>query len=95
MTTFEYDGKTYELKMTRAAARDAEDKGLTLNTLEQKPFVAISLLFYAALYKYKITPSKAANMLDELLDSGKIDFTELFETLTTEYVALLGLGEPE
>lgn len=95
MTTFEYDGKDYELKITRAAARDAEEKGLTLSTIEQKPFVAIALLFYAALYKYKINPSKAANMLDELLDSGKLDFKDLFEKLSGDYVALFGLGESE
>lgn len=94
MTSFEYEGKTYELNMTRAGVRVAESAGLVAQDIADKPFTSFGLLFFAALYsQYKVNPNKAATMLDALLDAGTVDFTELFEELSEAYTALFGLGE--
>jgi hypothetical protein len=92
MTTFEYDGKDYELKMTRAGIRAAEAQGLSSSEIAEKPFSALNLLFFAALYNYKINPNKAATMLDTLMDDGTVEFKGLFEELSEAYVDLFGLG---
>jgi hypothetical protein len=93
MTTFEHEDKKYELKMTRAGIRAAEAQGMTVSELGEKPFSAIQMLFFAALYSgYKVNPNKAAAMLDDLLDSGDVDFSELFEELVEAYSELFGSG---
>ena len=90
-TTFEYDGKEYELTMTRAGLRAAEAAGLETSKLADKPQTAIGLLFFAALFsQYKVSPGKAVTMLDELLDSGALEFEPLFEELAEEYSELFG-----
>lgn len=94
MTTFEHEGKTYTLKMTRAGIRAAESQGLNTSDMAEKPLSSLSLLAYASLYSaYKMPPSKVASMLDDLLDSGEVDFKELFEELSEAYIELFGLGE--
>jgi len=94
MTSFEHEGKTYELKMTRAGVRAAETGGLSASEIAEKPFNALNLLFFASLFsRYKINPAKAATMLDDLLDAGEANFEELFSELSEAYVALFGLGE--
>ncbi|MBW2595136.1 MAG: DUF5055 domain-containing protein [Deltaproteobacteria bacterium] len=101
MTDFEYEGKSYELKMTRAGVRVAEEQGLCASEIAEKPFSAINWLFFASLYsRYKINPAKAATMLDALLESdGEIpatfEFTKLFEELSEAYANLFGLGGSE
>jgi hypothetical protein len=93
MTTFEHGGKNYELKMTRAGVRVAEAQGLSSSEMTEKPFSALNLLFFASLYSdYKVPPNKAAAMLDDLLDSGTVEFKDLFEELSEAYVDLFGLG---
>lgn len=94
MTTFEHEGKTYTLKMTRAGIRAAESQGLNTSDMAEKPLSSLSLLAYASLYSaYKMPPNKVASMLDDLLDSGEVDFKELFEELSEAYIELFGLGE--
>jgi hypothetical protein len=94
MTSFEHDGKTYALKMTRAGVRAAEAQGLSASQIADKPQSSLTLLFFAALFsQYKLNPNKASSMLDDLLDSGEVKFEELFEELSEEYVELFGLGE--
>lgn len=96
MTTFDYEGKTYTLKMTRAGVRAAESNGLTASEIAEKPFSALNLLFFAALFsQYKTSPNKAAEMLDTLLDDGVFDTQKLFEELSEAYVGLFGLGGSE
>lgn len=96
MRTIEYEGKDYELKMTRAGIRAAEAQGMTVSEMGEKPFSAIQMLFFAALYSgYKVAPAKAANMLDDLLDSGEVEFSELFEELVEAYSELFGSGGSE
>jgi hypothetical protein len=34
-------------------------------------------------------------MLDDLLDSGVVEFEDLFESLSEQYAELFGLGESE
>ena len=96
LTSVEHDGKTYELKMTRAGVRAAEDAGLSTDDMGSKPQTAIVLLFFAALYsRYKMNPNKAAGILDDLLDAGAVEFTPLFTVLAEQYNVLFGLGESE
>ena len=96
MRTIEYEGKDYELKMTRAGIRAAESQGMTVSEMGEKPFSAIQMLFFAALYSgYKVAPAKAANMLDDLLDSGEVEFSELFEEFVEAYSELFGSGGSE
>lgn len=96
MTSFEYEGKTYELNMTRAGVRQAESQGLSASEIADKPFSAVYLLFFASLFsKYKVNPSKSNLMLDHLLDSGEAKFEDMIETLTEAYTNLFGLGESE
>ena len=93
MTSFEYEGKEYSLKMTRAGIRAAEAQGLSSSEIAEKPFSALNLLFFASLFsEYKVNPNKAATMLDAALDSEALEFGTLFEELSTEYVNLFGLG---
>jgi len=95
-TSFEYDGKTYDLALTRAGVRQAEAQGLSTSEISEKPFSALSLLFYAGLYsRYKMNPAKTEAMLDNLLDDGSLEFNTLLGDLSEEYVALFGLGESE
>jgi hypothetical protein len=94
MTTFEHDGKTYTLKMTRAGIRAAEGQGLNTSDMAEKPLSSLGLLVYASLYSgYKMNPNKVASMLDDVLESGEVDFKELFEELSEAYIELFGLGE--
>jgi hypothetical protein len=94
MTTFKYEGKDYTLSMTRAGVRAAEAQGLSSSQITDKPFSAIGLLFFAALYSaYKVTPAKAVDMLDSLIDDKALDFGEVFKELAEEYSNLFGLGE--
>lgn len=94
MTTFELDGKEYELKMTRAGIREAENLGLDAANITAKPQSSLALMFFAALYsRYRVSPNKAASMLDDLLDSGEYEFVDLFETLSEQYAQLLQSGE--
>jgi hypothetical protein len=94
MTTFEHDGKRYELKMTRAGVRVAEAQGLSSSQIAEKPFSALALLFFASLYSaYKVNPNKATAILDDLLESGDLEFESLFSELSEAYVDLFGLGE--
>jgi len=96
ITSVEYEGKTYELKLTRAGVRMAESQGLTTSLMSEKPFSAIGLLFFASLYsRYKMNPNKAVSMLDSLLDSGAVKSEELFEELAEAYSELFGSGESE
>lgn len=92
---FEYDGKDYELKITRAGVRAAEGQGLNASDIAEKPFSSLYLLFFAGMFKYRINPAKAATMLDDLLDDGSLEFNDLFENLSEQYVELFGLGESE
>jgi hypothetical protein len=93
MTCFEYEGKDYELGMTRAGLRAAEAQGLSASQIAEKPFSALGLLFFASLYsKYHVNPNKALSMLDDLLEDGTLKFGELFEELSEVYVELFGLG---
>lgn len=96
MTSVEHEGKTYELNMTRAGVRAAEAAGLTTGDLTEKPQSSIALLFFAALYsRYKMNPNKAAAILDDVLDSGEVEFSELFESLANQYTELFASGESE
>ena len=96
MTAFEHDGKEYELRLTRAGIRAAESQGFVTSDLDQKPTTALSWLFFAALYgRYKTPPKRTADMLDDLLDAGTLEFTALFEELTEAYSHLFGLSETE
>ena len=95
MTTFEYEGKDYELKLTRAGIRAAEAAGLSTSELGDKPFSAVSLLFFAALHSYRVNYAKATKMLDELLDAETVTFEELFTELAEAYNELFGLGGSE
>lgn len=94
IASVEHEGKTYELKMTRAGVRAAEGQGLDMGEIQGKPQSAIALMFFAALFsQYKFNPNKAATMLDDLLDSGDVAFEDLFESLSEQYSELFGLGE--
>ena len=94
MSSFEYEGKTYELKMTRAGVRAAEHLGLSMAEMTDKPQSSLALLFFASLFStYKINPGKSDTMLDSLLDSGDLKFDTLFEELSEEYSDLFGLAE--
>lgn len=88
MTTFDYDGKSYELKMTRAGAAAAEEAGLRTSEIAEKPFSAIYLLFFAALHSYRVSPQKARKMLDDLLEDGTLAFASVFEELAEAYGSL-------
>lgn len=93
-TTFEHDGKSYELHMTRAGIRAAEAQGLSTSQIAEKPFSALGLLFFAALYsRTKMSLSKAVAMLDDLTAEDDALFQSLFEELSEAYVALFGSGE--
>lgn len=92
MTTFDYEGKTYELKMTRAGIRAAEAQGLEASQIAEKPFSALGLLFFASLFGERVAPAKAEVMLDSLLDAGTVTFESLFEELSEAYVGLFGSG---
>ena len=96
MTSFEYEGKSYDLKMTRAGVRAAEAQGLSSSQISEKPQSAVTLLFFASLFsQYKLNPNKAASMLDDLFDDGTLKFGDLFESLSEAYVELFDLGESE
>jgi hypothetical protein len=62
MTTFEHEGKNYELKMTRAGVRVAEAQGLSSSQIAEKPFSALALLFFASLYS-RCSPNCRRRML--------------------------------
>lgn len=95
-TSFTYDDNEYEIGLTRAGVRSAEEQGLSTSQITEKPFSALSLLFYAGLYsKYHTSLKKATSMLDKLLDDKSIEFDKLLTELSDEYVALFGLGESE
>jgi hypothetical protein len=96
MTTFEHEGKDYELCLTRGGIRVAESQGFVTSDLDQKPTTALGHLFFASLYsRYKIAPKRAVDMLDDLLDDGTFDFTALFVELAEAYNELFGSGESE
>ena len=96
MRTITYQGKDYELTMTRAGVRAAEDQGMRVSELTEKPFSALSMLFFASLYsKYKVTPAKASAMLDQLLEDEEVDFSDLFTELAEAYGELFGSGGSE
>lgn len=96
ITSFEYDGKTYELNMTRAGVRAAEAQGLLASEIADKGQSSAALLFFASLYSgYKVNPNKATAMLDDLLDDGTFDFDTLLTDLSEAYVQLFGSGESE
>jgi len=93
MTSVDYEGNTYDLSLTRAGVRAAEAQGLSSSEIADKPFSALNLLFFAALYsKYKMNPNKSGAMLDALLDAGTVTFEELFTELSEAYVELFNLG---
>lgn len=87
-TTFTYDERDYELKMTRAGVAAAEGAGLRASDIAETPFSSLNLLFFAALHPYRVPPAKAASMLETLLDEGTVKFTELFEELAEAYAKL-------
>ena len=96
LSTFTHDGKTYHPKMTRAGVRAAEEQGLSTSQMTDKPFTALNLLFFAALYSgYKVNPGKAAAILDDRMDSGEIEFESTFEELATAYSELFSSGGSE
>ena len=96
MTRFEYEGKEYELLLTRAGVRAAEAQGMKLSDIGEQPFTGASHLFFAALYsKHKVNPAKAATMLDTLLDSGELTLGGLLEELTEAYNELFGSSESD
>ena len=95
MTVFEYEDKTYELSMTRAGVRAAEAQGLRTSQFTETPFTALDLLFFASLYKYKVSPAKSSTMLEDLLNDGTFKFEKLFEELADAYAGLFGSGESE
>lgn len=94
MTGFTYDGKDYQPKMTRAGARAAEEQGLAASQLADKPFSMAPLLLFAALWSaHRLPLNKVEGMFDDLIDSGDVEFTALFEELAQEYAGLFGSGE--
>jgi hypothetical protein len=96
MTGFTYDGKDYQPKMTRAGVRAAEVQGLSASEIAEKPFSAINLLLFAALWSgYKLNANKVTAMLDDMLESGEVEFGDLFSQLSEAYVELFGSGESE
>lgn len=85
--TFEYQGVSYELKMTRAGARVAERAGFALDDALGKPSLLLLYLFYAALYHANktLTWTEAEKMLDHCLDTLGWSTAALLEWLTQEY----------
>lgn len=93
---FKHEGKDYELNMTRAGLRAAEAQGLSNDEVASKPFTSLPLMFFAALYsKYRMNLNKSTAMLDDLLDSGELEFGEVFEKLVEDYAGFFGAGESE
>lgn len=95
MTTFECEGKTYELKLTRAGVRAAEALGLTTSEMVEKPFSAVVMLFYAALYTQRVNPKQAEKMFDACVADGTFEQAAVYEELVVAYNELFGLGESE
>lgn len=93
LQSFENEGTTYEMKMTRAGVRAAEAQGLSVSEISEKPFSAIYLMFFASLYHLRVSPQKATAMLDTLLDSGLVKFGDLYAELSEAYTGLFDLGE--
>ncbi len=86
-----HDGTEYELSMTRKGASVAEENGLSASEISEKPFTALYLLFFAALYgKYRLSPAKSNAILDDVLDAGDFEFAEIFEELAGQYGNLFG-----
>ena len=92
----EHDGHTYKLNMTRAGLRAAEAQGFTVTEMSEKPFSALTHLFFASLFSgYKLNPGRVGAMLDDLLEQKAVDFQALYEDLVEAYTELFGSGESE
>ncbi len=90
ITSFEHEGKTYTLGMTRAGIRAAEAQGLSSSQIAEKPFSALALLVFAALFsQYKLNLNKVTDMLDDVLAPvGTVTASELLTELSEAYVEL-------
>lgn len=94
--TFDHEGKTFELSITRAGVRAAEKQGMTMDMLSSQPTSAVYLLFFSALYsRYKFNPNKTDAMLDTAFENGELEFSTLYEGLVEQYMELFGMGESE
>lgn len=97
ITSIEHEGKTYALHMTRAGIRAAEAQGLSSSQIADKPFTALTLLVFAALYSaYKLNLNKVEKIMDDVLEpAGTVSFSDLLTELSEAYVELFGSGGPE
>lgn len=89
MIEIEVGDKTYKLGYpTRKDAKIAEDRGLQLLQLENKPLVVTGKLFYTGLLSAQplITEEKAEEIMNQYIEEGGI-IGEINEFLIKQYSA--------
>lgn len=87
---FTVDDKEYEVKMSFAGARMAEQQGFNLNETLDKPFTMVPYLLYAGLYSTdaRIKAQDAAGLIEKVVESKQYSFGELTSALTDAYTEL-------
>lgn len=86
------DGKEYTFGITRKGLRMAEQQGLNINEIADKPISAIYYLWYAALYgKHPMSMSKSDELLDKYLDEcDSENMSEVLVWLSEDFARVFG-----
>ena len=91
-TSVELDGHTYNLRLTRRGVRTAEGMGLDMAEVQKRPMSQLPLMFVALAVSERdnrMSYAKAEKLVDELLDSGQMNFVEFVEFFGECYSELL------
>lgn len=91
----EINGKKYDFQITRKGIRAAENAGMKMQNIAEQPMLALSYLWYAAIYaKQPMQFNKACDLLDDYLDSEECteSIQDMLTVLSDEYVEVFGLA---
>lgn len=86
------EGKDYFFEITRKGLRMAEQQGMKINEMMDKPMSMLYYLWYAALYaKQPMSMSKSDELLDKYLDDeGSESMTDILEWLSEDFSRVFG-----
>ena len=86
------DGKDYFFEITRKGLRMAEQQGMNINEMTDKPMSMLYYLWYAALYtKQPMSMTKSDALLDKYLDEdGSESMSEVLNWLVEDFNKVFG-----
>lgn len=87
------NGKDYIFKITRKGLRLAEQQGMSLADMSDKPMSALYFLWFAALYgKQPMTIAKSDELLDAYLDDPATteSMTDVLSSLSDDFNSVFG-----